>query len=60
MANYRDIVKHYEACFAKHGDSHLGMDWPDQHDATTRYRVMLDLIPKDSGQVTLLDFGCGV
>jgi len=57
---YREIVAHYEACFKRHGDTHLGVDWPNQRDAQTRYQVMLDLIRPDSpGGVTLLDLGCG-
>jgi SAM-dependent methyltransferase len=54
------IVAHYESCLEKHGDNHLGVDWPSAKDAETRYRVMLDVINKDSqGAVSLLDFGCG-
>jgi SAM-dependent methyltransferase len=57
---YIEIVEHYEECLAKHGDSHLGVDWPKPQDAETRYRVMLELIrrPRPSFS-TLLDFGCG-
>ncbi len=57
---YKCIISHYEACLARHGDSHLGVDWPSREDAETRYRVMLELIPPTNGRsVTLLDFGCG-
>ena len=57
---YLEIVEHYEACLAKHGDTHLGMDWPKAQDAETRYRVMLEVIRKPSPPVTsLMDFGCG-
>jgi SAM-dependent methyltransferase len=58
---YLGIVAHYEACLAKHGDTHLGVDWPNPEDARKRYRVMLDLIPRraDGGRPRLLDFGCG-
>jgi SAM-dependent methyltransferase len=55
------IVSHYESCLEKHGDSHLGVDWPDAQDADTRQRVMLELInplPPPT-PVRLLDFGCG-
>jgi SAM-dependent methyltransferase len=58
---YLQIVRHYENCLADHGDSHLGVDWPNQPDALTRYQVMLDVI-KPAHQhthLTLLDFGCG-
>ncbi len=58
---YLNIVSHYESCLARHGDTHLGVDWPRREDAEKRYRVMLDVItPEARGRhVTLLDFGCG-
>ena len=59
-AGYHSIIEHYEQCLAEHGDSHLGVDWPNAEDAETRYRVMLDLVrPPHGYPVTLLDFGCG-
>jgi len=56
---YKEIVSHYEACLDRHGDTHLGVDWPRKEDALKRYRVMLDLVLEASGGVSLLDFGCG-
>lgn len=57
---YASIVAHYEACLARHGDTHRGVDWPDAADAETRYRVMLDLLRRAPGErVELLDLGCG-
>jgi SAM-dependent methyltransferase len=56
------IVKHYESCLDKHGDSHLGVDWPKQGDAEKRYEVMLDVMKFDKekpANSALLDFGCG-
>ncbi|HEX8643927.1 MAG TPA: class I SAM-dependent methyltransferase [Allosphingosinicella sp.] len=60
-ADYRDIVAHYEACLAEHGDTHLGVDWPNPEDARKRYKVMLDLVGREAARAgpTLLDFGCG-
>ena len=55
---YKKIIEHYEHCLKTHGDSHLGVDWPNYKDALTRYKVMLDLI-RDDDAVSLLDFGCG-
>lgn len=57
---YRRLADHYEACLDRHGDSHLGVDWPNAEDAETRYRVMLD-IARDPHEtpVSLLDIGCG-
>jgi SAM-dependent methyltransferase len=57
---YQSIIEHYEACLARHGDSHLGVDWPNAADAETRYRVMLEVIRQpDDGPIELMDFGCG-
>jgi SAM-dependent methyltransferase len=57
---YREIVDHYEACLDRHGDTHLGVDWPNPEDAQRRYHVMLQIVPPDTREpVTLLDFGCG-
>ena len=57
---YLSIVAHYENCLARHGDSHLGVDWPKREDADTRYRIMLEIIkPRANRHVSLLDFGCG-
>lgn len=54
------IVSHYEDCLEKHGDTHLGVDWPNQADALTRYQVMLDVVrEQETSKVSLLDFGCG-
>jgi SAM-dependent methyltransferase len=56
-----EIVAHLESCFAKHGDSPQGVDWPNPKDALTRHQVMLDLIREPKGErVFLLDFGCGL
>lgn len=59
---YKLIAQHYEGCFARHGDTHLGVDWPKAEDVDKRYQVMLDMIKfrnDNSGKVSLLDFGCG-
>jgi hypothetical protein len=57
---YHGIVAHYEACLARHGDSHLGVDWPKLEDVEKRHRVMLEVIrPGAVAGVHLLDFGCG-
>lgn len=58
--NYLEIVRHYEACLQQHGDSHLGVDWPNKKDTFLRYKVMLDVIRETKETpVSLLDFGCG-
>ena len=53
------IVKHYEACFREHGDSHAGVDWPDQADAAKRYEIMLR--PSRGNPFPVIhDYGCGL
>lgn len=59
---YDKIVEHYEECLEKHGDNHLGVDWPKLEDVNTRYKVMLDLLwfnENSNNNISLLDFGCG-
>jgi SAM-dependent methyltransferase len=60
-AGYQSLIEHYEGCLERHGDTHLGVDWPNPQDAETRYRVMLDVMGLDAFEpgVSLLDFGCG-
>lgn len=61
MKKYKEIIKHYESCLEKHGDTHLGVDWPKEEDVIKRYKVMMELISlkNEVEEVTLLDFGCG-
>ena len=61
LKKYKEIIKHYENCLERHGDSHLGVDWPNEEDVFKRYKVMLEIISlkKQEGEITLLDFGCG-
>ena len=64
MKSYLKIAQHYDDCFKQHGDSNLGVDWPNYEDTLTRHQVMFDLInPKEQPHITnstLLDFGCGL
>ena len=59
--SYLSIIAHYESCLERYSDTHLGVDWPKQEDAQTRYQVMLEVVcPEDKARtVRLLDFGCG-
>ena len=59
VADFSSIIGHYERCLEEHGDSHLGVDWPNARDAATRYGVMLDLLRRCDVDASLLDFGCG-
>ena len=56
--SYKKIVEHYEKCFQKHGDNAQGMDWPNQEDLDTRFKIMLDIVDSEESS-TILDFGCG-
>lgn len=56
---YLELMRHYEACLNRYGDSNRGVDWPDPEDAETRYAVMLDLLAGKREGVSLLDIGCG-
>ncbi|HEY2510671.1 MAG TPA: class I SAM-dependent methyltransferase [Polyangiaceae bacterium] len=60
---YREIVEHYESCLEKHGDTHLGVDWPKREDVDRRYNAMLQVIRPPGREApsptTVLDFGCG-
>lgn len=57
------IVEHYEDCLQLHGDTHKGVDWPNERDMLRRYEVMLDVHRFDPSPLQLypsiLDFGCG-
>ncbi len=57
--NYLAIIEHYESCLARHGDSCLGVDWPNQQDAEKRYHIMLEVVRENCAGLSLLDFGCG-
>ncbi|MFT7399187.1 class I SAM-dependent methyltransferase [Rheinheimera aquimaris] len=57
--SYIQIMKHYESCFAKEGDSHKGVDWPNLNDANLRYKIMSELF-KGRENIKLLDVGCGL
>lgn len=57
--SYENLYKHYESCFEKHGDSHLGVDWPNKDDVLKRYDIMLNIIENKNKKVSILDFGCG-
>ena len=57
---YLSIIRHYESCLEKYGDTCQGVDWPNADDAQARYRVMLEVIKGNPAEkVNLLDFGCG-
>lgn len=59
---YLKIVNHYSKCFKKYGETHKGVDWPNNDDLLKRFQVMLNItqyqFPKKD-KASLLDFGCG-
>ena len=55
---YLEVAQHYDECFKKHGDTNLGVDWPNYEDTLTRHQMMLELVQTTPS--TLLDFGCGL
>ena len=57
--SYLQIMEHYESCFAREGDSHKGVDWPNLYDANLRYKIMSDLF-MGRENIELLDVGCGL
>jgi len=57
-AGYRTIIDHYEACLAQHGDSHLGVDWPNAVSQYLRF-VQLLKVCDFKRPFSLNDFGCG-
>lgn len=60
MDEYNVLYKHYESCLDKFGATNKGVDWPNEQDATIRYKVMIDIISdKDINTISLLDFGAG-
>ena len=61
MKKYNQIIEHYENCLEKHGDTHLGVDWPNLEDVNLRYNIMLDVLNfrKSEDYISFLDFGCG-
>lgn len=60
--SYLNIVKHYEDCLEKYGDTYKGVDWPNKEDTFKRFDIMLQIISVDSlkkDRSSILDFGCG-
>ncbi|MBO6556828.1 MAG: class I SAM-dependent methyltransferase [Pseudomonadales bacterium] len=59
MNEYRTLVEHYENKLNEFGPNYRGMDWPNEKDLLTRFRVLTSIVPK-SQKVSILDLGCGV
>jgi hypothetical protein len=57
---YGNLVKHYEECLERYGDTFQGVDYPREHEVDIHYKVMLDVVRADvAKKASLLDFGCG-
>lgn len=59
MNKYELLKKHYESCYEAHGDSSLGMDWPNEQDLSKRFEVLTKRMQLDESH-SLLDLGCGI
>lgn len=58
--SYLTLKHHYEHCLLEHGDTHKGMDWPNERDAKLRFDVMLDVVKEQqTNGISILDIGCG-
>jgi len=63
---YSDIIKHYESCFYRYGDTAKGVDWTQESQVDTRYKTMLEVINfrektfEVKDKISLLDYGCGL
>jgi SAM-dependent methyltransferase len=55
---HEGIISFCESLLAEYGDTPQGVGW-FRGDASTRYRVLLELLRSSDSPVTLLDFGCG-
>jgi SAM-dependent methyltransferase len=56
---YLQIADHYSKCFEDHGDTHLGVDWPNYEDTLIRHQVMTEIF-ENKNNISVLDFGCGL
>jgi SAM-dependent methyltransferase len=60
---YDPIVLHYEKCLKTHGDTHLGVDWPNYQDSILRYKIMLGIATYSRKSMhsgfSVTDLGCG-
>jgi SAM-dependent methyltransferase len=56
--SYGSILRWYEERLREHGDTNLGVGWPDQKKVEVMYQVMLS-VTEPNTPATLLDFGCG-
>jgi SAM-dependent methyltransferase len=60
--SYEELQKYYEAHLQRHGDSHLGVAWPNKPDADLRHRLMLECAEPslaDQDRLRIIDLGCG-
>ena len=56
---HQPIVDHYARCFAAHGATPAGADWPNAADLATRFDVLLGVADGGPVPASLLDLGCG-
>jgi len=64
--DYKQIVAHYEECYAEYGDTPKGVDWTKEEQVDLRYQTMLEIANfreknfELSETRSFLDFGCGL
>lgn len=59
--DHQEQIDYYEGLLAKHGDSHLALDWNSRESQRLRFQILKELFiygKKNSG-VSVLDIGCG-
>lgn len=59
--NYLVLSEFYEQCYEKYGAVPQGVDWPNHHDLSKRFNIMLDVFAHEAmnSTINLLDLGCG-
>jgi len=59
LDRWNPIIAHYESCFARHGATPKGADWPNDRDLAIRFGVMFEFLADAAEPPSVLDLGCG-
>ena len=54
-----DNEKFYTSAIKKHGTSPKGLNWHSKKTQYIRFKTILELLPSDMKNITLVDAGCG-
>ena len=49
----------YSSAIEKHGVTAKGLNWASKENQLIRFNKILELLPKDLSELTLIDAGCG-